>query len=313
MVSYKFSGYLNSNLFVRTEHKISVTQLWSRYLVPLIEEQFSDAGVRAIRGGGSWDECLKILILLGSVYLDQKRQTAVFDLDSHNVVRIHLMPKRYDTRLFQWGEHVVFENSEFLIVNKPAFLPVHPTLDNCTENILKIIQQKQTETIYCVHRLDLETTGLMIYAKGAKAMGYFQRLFSSRKGLRKFYKAMVDGTGPEEGFYQHWMLPGQGTPKKVVDIIDPDRTDAASIELTVQNRKGIQWQNRPVAIVDIELHTGRTHQIRAQMAHLGFPLVSDVLYGGPNLSTTFHLHSYRLHFIDQQGQIYEFNCDPFWN
>lgn len=300
-ITHKFSGHLNSNLFIRTNGKISVTELWSRYLVPIVNQQFPAANLN-IR--------LNELLHLGALYVDQKRMRTEFEVDAENVLRIHLMPRRFDISVFDYERDVIFQNSDFMIVNKPALLPVHPTLDNFTENLLSCLQEKTKTPVFSVHRLDIETTGLIIFAKNELAMAYFQKLFSNRE-IKKIYKAVVRGSGPTPGFYRHWMLKDPRSPKK---ISTHEQANHVAIELNVLSRGAF---SPGTSIVEIELLTGKTHQIRSQMAHLGFPLIADTMYGGGPFASEityshFLLHAYQLEFTDSQGNHKSFTRQPSW-
>lgn len=310
IVTHTFSGHLNSNLFIRANRKISVTELWSSHVVPIVNQQFSTEHLDLIRGLRTWDECLNELLNLGAIYVDQKRMRAPFQVDSENVVRIHLMPRRFDTSVFSYDRDVIFQNQDFLIVNKPALLPVHPTLDNRVENLLFCLQQKTNGSVFGVHRLDLETTGLIVFAKTESATAHFQKQFSERD-INKIYKAVVCGDGPAPGHYRHWMLKDPRSPKKISDF---ERPDHMTIELSVLGHSSFLPKT---SVVEVDLLTGKTHQIRSQLAHLGSPLVADSMYGGrPFADTTlyphFLLHACQLQFRDQQGRAHHFQVQPKW-
>lgn len=314
-ISHKFSGHLNSNLFIRANGKTSIAELWSRFVVPIVNQQFSDLECQQIKGSGSWDECLNELLNLGAIYVDQKRMCSEFVVTSENVVRFHLLPRRFDMSLFDYDRDVIFQNSDFIVINKPAWFPVHPTLDNIRENLLFCLQQKQEGIVSSVHRLDMETTGLIIFSKGKSARSYFQELFSQRK-INKTYKAVVTGAGPPPGYYRHWMRKDLRSPKVIIDHEQPNHV---VVELKILNRMPFFASNKEAnTILEIELLTGKTHQIRSQLAHLGSPLVADTLYGGPPFAQGaeyphFLLHAYQLEFVDQHGQTHIFKNLPRWH
>tara|TARA_B110001454_G_scaffold219194_1_gene251287 strand:- start:43147 stop:44097 length:951 start_codon:yes stop_codon:yes gene_type:complete len=310
-ITYKFSGHLNSNLFVRASNKASVTHVWSSHLVPIVNQHFSESTLHDIKGSRSWDECLKQLLKIGAVYLDQKRMTGDFEMDANNVVRFHLLPRRYDPNLLDVRRDIIFQNEDFLVVNKPALLPVHPTLDNTVENLLSLLQQQLKSPIYGLHRLDLETTGLILFAKTESAMMHFQKLFEGRE-IKKIYKAVVFGSNSRLGYYRHWMEKNPRSPKKISSTELPNYMP---IELNILNQMPFALDAR-ATILDIELLTGKTHQIRSQMAHIGFPLIGDSMYGGPDFENEkfnhFLLHANELQFIDSRGVERSFHVKPSW-
>lgn len=290
---------------------MSVTKVWSRHLVPLFMQIIPEGQLKQIRGSGSWDECLVLLLNLGAIYLDQIRMRQEFLLDSNNVLRIHLMPKRYPIKSFYLGQAIEAESQDYIIINKPALVPVHPTVDNFKENILFILNEIYKENIFCVHRLDVETTGLIMFVKNKPAQAHYLKLFSEKK-IKKFYKAIVAGKGPPSGCYSHWMEKSKRAPKHITDTEQPG---AALVELKILDRSDFQGDES--SCLDIELLTGKTHQIRSQLSHLGFPLLGDSVYGGgpfPKglLYSHFLLHSSRIEFCDQGGQLQNIELSPRW-
>lgn len=310
-VTYKFSGHLNSNLFVRASVKSAVTDLWSSHIVPIVNQHFSESILHDIKGTQSWDECLKKLLKMGAVYLDQKRMNSDFQVDANNVIRIHLLPRRFDTRLFDSHRDIVFQNDDFIVVNKPALLPVHPTLDNSVENLLSLLQEKIPGPVFSLHRLDVETTGLILFAKSESAMTYFHKLFENRN-ITKIYKAVVSAGDISSGRYRHWMEKNPRSPKKISSV---EQDGYVPIELNILGRVDFGSRNTAM-IVDIELLTGKTHQIRSQLAHMGFSLIGDSLYGGvpfeDKIFNHFLLHAYELQFVDPKGTHRKFQLKPNW-
>ncbi len=315
MISYKFSGHQNSNLFIRVDSKLSCRQLWTRWIVPLILKTFSVEDIssikRALGLGANWDDGFCRLLDLGAMYLNQNRLRKEFDLDSSDCLKIHLMPRRYDIGKFQNGNSIVFETGDYLVVNKPAGLPVHPTVDNMKENLLSCLQTRLAGPVFNIHRLDVETTGLILFAKNEISLRYFQDLFSKRK-IEKYYKAITTGRSLELGTQQHWMLKGLRAPKKIVSAAT---NNASLVELKVVSYDRFTFDNSYLA--DLELLTGKTHQIRSQLSFLGCPLIGDTLYDGPDFPahvgwTHYLLHAYRLEFVDPAGQKQVFEQQPIW-
>jgi 23S rRNA pseudouridine1911/1915/1917 synthase len=314
-VTYKFSGHLNSNLFVRASVKSTVTDLWSSHIVPIVNQHFSESILHDIKGALSWDECLRQLLKMGAVYLDQKRMNHDFPVDADNVVRIHLLPRRFDTDVFNVRRDIVFQNEDFLVVNKPALLPVHPTVDNSIENLLSLLKKKPPGPIFSLHRLDVETTGLILFAKSESAMRYFHKLFENRN-ITKIYKAVVSTGEIPLGHQRHWMEKKPRSPKK---IRSEEHLGFQPIELNILRHTHFEAQPGTM-IVDVELLTGKTHQIRSQLAHMGFPLVGDSMYGGAPFGIQknerrfnhFLLHAFELHFVDPKGLNQKFQLMPSW-
>jgi RluA family pseudouridine synthase len=310
-VTHKFSGHLNSNLFVRASVKSTVKALWSSHIVPIVNRHFSESILQDIKGAESWDECLKKLLKMGAVYRDQKRMNGDFQVNADNVIRIHLLPRRFDTRLFNSLRDVVFQNDDFIVVNKPALLPVHPTLDNSIENLLSLLQEQMAESVFSLHRLDLETTGLILFAKSESARTYFNALFENRR-ITKIYKAVVPAGDLSLGHYRHWMEKNPRSPKKIRSV---EKQGHVPVELNILGCAEFDSQSSCM-VVDVELLTGKTHQIRSQLAHMGFPLVADSMYNGLPFEEKkfnhFLLHACELQFVDPKGISRKFQINPQW-
>lgn len=208
------------------------------------------------------------LIKLGAIYLNGRRQTQDFPLEAESILRVHLQPKRFSLPLDPPKKHIVFENEDFVVAHKPAGLPSLPTLDNARENFWAFLGGSLLPT----HRLDQFTAGLMVFAKTQIFQRGFNRWLAQGR-VHKIYLAL-SSVAPPLGEWVHYMSPEPKAPK--ILRRDPQtQWKKCRLEiLTVEKWSEGLWQSQ------IRLHTGRTHQIRAQMAALGTPLVNDLHYGG---------------------------------
>lgn len=183
---------------------------------------------------------------------------------------------------------VLFENSEILIVDKPSGLAVHASSGheelNLTDQLQKrALQQKEKFKIAPVQRLDLETSGVILFGKGRKALAELGQLLMDRQ-LKKTYLALVQGDyqGPEE---------------LTSEVLAKGKIKLARCRIKVLQRSDA------ASLLEIELLTGRQHQIRQQLADQGHPLYGDRRYHGPcpDDLTRIFLHSYRLFFHSPFG------------
>jgi 23S rRNA pseudouridine1911/1915/1917 synthase len=140
-----------------------------------------------------------------------------------------------------------------------------------------------------VHRLDKDTSGLLIVAKDQQARERLSRLFHDRK-VEKYYMAVACGVP-------------KFTQTTVEAPIGRDKKHRQRMAVTMDGRAArtavtVRQQFQNTFLADIQLFTGRTHQIRVHMKHLGHPLAGDLLYGGAKLFDRQALHAYRLAFAD---------------
>jgi len=194
---------------------------------------------------------------------------------------------------------ILFEDNHLLVVNKPNNVPVQEdeSGDNDFLNILKkYLKEKYNKPgnvfLGLVHRLDRPTSGVMVFAKTSKAAA---RLFESIQAgeFEKNYLAVVVGCPKDEkGTLVHYLK--KNTITNTVNVVPSGTIDAKRAEL---NYKVLE-SGEKISLVEIELLTGRGHQIRVQFSNFGFPVFGDARYGsdiakGHNLA----LHSAKLKFL----------------
>ena len=208
--------------------------------------------------------------------------------------------------------NIVFEDENLLIVDKPSGLVAHADSTGGQDSLIhRICAYLYQSGVYCpeqehtfapalCHRIDRNTSGLVIAAKNAVALRMMNEKIRTKE-VKKFYLCRTEGVPKKEsGMLTNWMIKDSKTNR--VQVYDT----AAEAEIYALNRKAVKAVTRSrvlrreenTAIVEAELLTGKTHQIRAQMAHAGFPLVGDVKYGASkNGKKEYqHLRAYRLIF-----------------
>lgn len=182
---------------------------------------------------------------------------------------------------------VIFEDDHLLVVNKPPGLAVQN--DGQQASLLQLIKHPFEP----VHRLDQRVSGLLLLAKTAEVQTALSKAFQDRQ-IQKQYKAVV-GQQPavKEAMLEHW-LRKKGEQQKA-QVFKQSVAHAKQAKLHYQL---IQSTNR-YHLLDIKLHTGLFHQIRAQLAAIGSPIVGDLKYGFPRNSPdgSIFLQAYKLSFI----------------
>ncbi|MFA5124767.1 MAG: RluA family pseudouridine synthase [Patescibacteria group bacterium] len=206
---------------------------------------------------------------------------------------------------------VIDDNDDYLIIEKPAGLLVHPTDQNETHTLMDwaIAKYSQIKKIGedparagIVHRLDREVSGLMVIPKTQDAFDYFKRLFKTRQ-LTKKYLALVYGrVGQDVGEINFRIGRGKsGEGKFAAFPVAAEAGKEAKTLFTVKKR----FKN--YTLLELEILTGRTHQIRVHLLALGHPIVGDNLYRNNRLKEKLRpgrvfLHAYCLGFKNQQDE-----------
>ena len=169
---------------------------------------------------------------------------------------------------------VVFEDEHLIVLDKPAGLVVHPGAGNRTGTLLNALLHHdpglaRIPRAGIVHRLDKDTSGLLVVARSLPAHTALTRMLAARE-IHRRYAAVVDGV-PVAG----------GTVDAPIDRHPSDRLRRAVREggRPAVTHYRVRERFRAHALLQCELESGRTHQIRVHMAHAGFPLVGDPLYG----------------------------------
>ena len=189
---------------------------------------------------------------------------------------------------------IVYEDEDLIVINKPAGMPIHPSLNNYTNSLANALawyyqQQGKPFIFRCCNRLDRDTSGLTVVAKHLVS-GNILSTMTKKKEVRREYLAVVRGhIAPESGTISAPLTRKGGT--IIERVVDFDRGEPA-----VTHYHLIREANGH-SLVSLQLETGRTHQIRIHLKHLGFPLVGDYLYN-PDMEYISRqaLHSFRLSF-----------------
>jgi 23S rRNA pseudouridine1911/1915/1917 synthase len=217
---------------------------------------------------------------------------------------------------------ILEETDDFVVINKPAKLLSIPDREGDEVSLKKILKDMYGE-IFTVHRLDRGTSGIIVFAKNETSHKFLSQSFEERN-VEKYYLGIVKGTLAEK--------------QKTIDA--PIAQHSVKSTMMIIHKRGKQAitdykvleEFGKFSLLELRIHTGRTHQIRIHMQHVGHPIVCDPLYGDGspvllssikrnyNLSRSelderpildrLALHAHRLKFTDASGKLYNITAEP---
>lgn len=178
----------------------------------------------------------------------------------------------------------IYCDNHLLVLNKPAGIPTQPDFHEAARAWVKEHFGKPGNVfLEPIHRIDRPVSGIVLFARTSKALSRLNEAMRERK-MRKFYIAIVEGQVPEEGVLEHYLIHGDFRAH-----IDPSGKQA------ILNYRRLKV-NEKYSLVEIELVTGRYHQIRAQFSAIGHPIVGDAKYGSSENYSQIALHHQMLQF-----------------
>lgn len=203
---------------------------------------------------------------------------------------------------------ILYENPALIVCVKPAGV-LSQTDSRGGESMVSLLSEQTGGNIFPVHRLDAQTGGVMVYAKTAKSAAELSRQIASGE-FKKEYLAVLHGV-PEkkEDFLSDLLFKDSAKNKSYVVKRERKGVKKAELEYTLEDTAEIGGEK--YSLVSVRLFTGRTHQIRVQFSHRGFPLAGDRKYGAKDNFKQLGLWSYKIHFKDPvSGKETEYACPP---
>jgi 23S rRNA pseudouridine1911/1915/1917 synthase len=196
---------------------------------------------------------------------------------------------------------VLYEDNHIIAINKRCGDIVQGdktgdrTLSDEVKDYLKKKYNKPGNVFLGVtHRIDRPTSGIVLFARTSKALARINQLFKEDGAIRKIYWAVTDNKPPQTVMrLDHWLT--RDTKQNKSFAFDTEQKDSQKASMTVRH---LQSSDR-FHLLEIELHTGRHHQIRAQLAAIGLHIKGDLKYGFPrsNKDGGIHLHARKIEFI----------------
>ncbi len=226
----------------------------------------------------------------GNIWVNGKAVVSNYKVKPNDVIQVLLdhAPNDYTITPENIPLEVVYEDTDILVVNKPAGMVVHPGHGNYSGTLLNALAwyfkdnksfDANDPTIGLVHRIDKDTSGLLLIAKTPIAKTNLALQFFEHTTSRT-YNALVWGTFPNENGTIEGALARDNRDRLIFRVWDIEENPNAKEAIT-------HWQVLErfsyVTLVECKLETGRTHQIRVHMKHIGHPLFSDEKYGGTEI------------------------------
>lgn len=223
---------------------------------------------------------------------------------------------------------IIFEDENLIVLEKPAGILVHPTLANEKETLVNFLVEKypslekldwpDKNRIGVVHRLDKDTSGVIVMAKNPDILEKLQAQFKNRE-TQKTYLALVLGKVDAGGKIEADIERGEAGKQKVIDFNYSFNQKTAREAITFYKPiEHYRFDKNDLTLLEVQPKTGRMHQIRVHLKYLGFPIIGDPLYNikpSRNLSKKLNLdrqflHAARLEFtrpITNEKMIFESN------
>ncbi|MEX2591822.1 MAG: RluA family pseudouridine synthase [Anditalea sp.] len=234
----------------------------------------------------------------GTVQINGQATKANYKIKPGDVITVMLEEPRKDFEVVpeEIPLDILYEDKDLLIVNKPAGMVVHPAHGNWTGTLVNGLAYYFNQLPELpgnsgrpglVHRIDKDTSGVLVIAKSEKAMTDLARQFFDHS-IQRTYIALVWGEPVEDEGTINAHIGRSAKNRKVMDIY----SDGSQGKNAVTHWKVLK-KLRYVSLIQCNLETGRTHQIRAHMKYLGHPLFNDMMYGGDKIRKGTQFSKYK--------------------
>jgi 23S rRNA pseudouridine1911/1915/1917 synthase len=210
--------------------------------------------------------------------------------------------------------NIIFEDNKIIVVVKPPGILSQSDITQRPDmlTMLKVyIKDKYNKpgNVYLglVHRLDREVGGLMVFARNSKAAAFLSEQIREHQFAKKYLALVENWNLPDNGELQDYLLKDEYLNKTSFAKADQPQAKFSSLRYKVLSK------NSEGTIVEIDLQTGRSHQIRAQFGLRGMPLLGDGKYGSQHKSDKIRLWAYALEFKESRdGEVLKFENRPEW-
>lgn len=244
------------------------------------------------------------LISSQMVRVNGKEQKSSYQVKSNDQIEVAI-PQAALTELqpFNLKLDVLWEDSDVIVINKPPGLVVHPAAGHQHDTLVNALvahaddlsMKFGEERPGIVHRLDRETSGILVVAKNDAAQLALTNQFKARE-VHRIYHAICLGVPPKpKGTIQSFIARHPGDRKKFASVLGPDRKIIRDKELqpsvgkwAITHYETLKTHPAGLAYVKLKLETGRTHQIRVHLSEMGQPILADATYGADRKIKSIH-------------------------
>ena len=213
------------------------------------------------------------------------------EVQAGDTISLHLEESDYTYQEVIFGDaslvDVLYEDEHLIVVNKPYGIKTHPNQPDEDDTMFNHLAAYLNARPYVVHRLDKETSGALLFAKNPFVLPILGRLLEEKQIYRR-YQAIVHGRLTKDQTIRQKI--GRDRHDRRKRVVDPKNGQMAITHVTVEKI------NERTTNITCVLETGRTHQIRVHLAHLGFPIVGDPLYQNKPAERLM-LHASEMHLV----------------
>ena len=235
------------------------------------------------------------LIEQGNILVNGKKQKVSYKVSEGDIITIEKVEaKEIELKAQDIPVDVIYEDNDIIVVNKPKGLVVHPANGNPDGTLVNAIMAICKDSLSgiggevrpgIVHRLDKDTSGLLIIAKNDKSHIHLSEQMKNRE-VKKIYYALVRGIVPENEATINMPI-GRSNKDRKKMAVTKDGKEA------ITHFKVLERFNNKYTLLEVKIDTGRTHQIRVHLSHIGFPVIGDETYS--NGKNEFGVHGQLLH------------------
>lgn len=250
------------------------------------------------------------LIKSGIVRVNEKKVAAHYLVKPGDKIEIDSVPEPAAPAAEKIPLDIIYEDNDIIVVNKPAGIVVHPACGHPSGTLLNALEGHFNGKFraFLVHRLDKDTSGIIVAAKNERAKNSLVKQFQKR-AVKKVYIAVVSGKIVEKKGRIEAPL-GRSPEDRRKIVVGPLSKKMSVTEFNLVD------SGDKFSLVEVHPITGRTHQIRSHMAFIKHPVIGDAVYGGADIIGKHKiqrqmLHSYSLTFLHpRSGKTVRFNAKP---